>query len=107
MEVEEGGIIMELGTNDADGDAALDTEAGGVMEETHCICDMPADAYMIPCDECSRNYHPSCLDKGVFGAVDYAGKQREACLERDAAVWRGNDERFLCRVCDPERQKQA
>ncbi|KAK4550442.1 hypothetical protein LTR36_000020 [Oleoguttula mirabilis] len=68
--------------------------------ETHCVCESPADGKMLPCERCSKHFHPSCIGKGQLSREDYEGAARLQALLVDVEYFQDASESFSCPDCD-------
>lgn len=77
--------------------------ANGDMDlaETHCICENPADGFMLPCSRCDKSFHPHCIGKGQNAKEAYEGEERMELLRADIDTINADDSAdFTCQACD-------
>ncbi|KAK3072422.1 hypothetical protein LTR53_006836 [Teratosphaeriaceae sp. CCFEE 6253] len=99
----EDGVIIEpnspasyaFSDHEDDEDATTDFD----MPDTYCVCDAPADGYMVECIRCDKSFHPACVGKGFADLQHLTDEQRHAARELDAQHHLDTGV-FTCQVCD-------
>lgn len=76
-------------------------------EETHCVCESPADEFMLECAQCAKAFHPGCLGKGNFPGTQYECDEEERAdfFKQDHDKYRATDKELTCLECDEKAKK--
>ncbi|KAK0985780.1 hypothetical protein LTR91_010516 [Friedmanniomyces endolithicus] len=98
------GLPMEGQINRADRAQPREDERAGSeglsVAQTHCICGITSDRYMVQCGRCDRRFHPSCVGKGGFSTQEYQSYQRHEAMQADADFYYRGEKDFVCHECD-------
>ncbi|TKA65340.1 hypothetical protein B0A55_09438 [Friedmanniomyces simplex] len=101
-------LHMEGRFDHEDRSEQVEDEHAGVgdlfVAQTHCVCDSPADSYMVQYVRCDRHFHPSCVGKGRFSIHDYGGDNHHKVMQADAARYHQAETEFMCKECDGRAQ---
>lgn len=76
------------------------------VQQKHCVCQVSADGYMLPCTDCGFFFHPLCVGKAMQVMTEYGSERDDEARLKDRQYWHDSN-KFTCNFCDNHRAAES